>query len=210
MSATFLVPAAVCEHRIEIQRSRFIARLSRVTSVDQAKAEVAAIQQRFPDATHHCWAYQIGPPGDTRLVGYSDDGEPHGTAGKPMLQVLLHGDVGEVLAIVTRYYGGTKLGKGGLVRAYSSAVKGALDQVKTKRKVDWWHVSVVVSYSQLDPIEQLVESVGGSVLDRDFREEVRLRMAIPRDREAAFTVAVENLTLGAAKLECDPVRDPLT
>src|SRR5690606_17190774 len=120
------IPAAT--HRTEqtIQRSRFIATLAHAPTVDAARARIDDVRAGFPDATHNCWAFLAGPPGSTAHVGFSDAGEPHGTAGRPMLDVLLHSGIGEVAAVVTRYYGGVKLGKGGLVRAYGGAVQHAL------------------------------------------------------------------------------------
>ncbi|NLG62975.1 MAG: hypothetical protein GX539_12100, partial [Candidatus Cloacimonetes bacterium] len=100
-----------------VQRSRFIATLAHAPDVESARAFIEEVRAEFPDATHNCWAFVAGPPGSTSHVGFSDAGEPHGTAGRPMLDVLLHSGIGEVAAVVTRYFGGVKLGKGGLVRA---------------------------------------------------------------------------------------------
>jgi Uncharacterized protein family UPF0029 len=124
--ARYPVPAQ--QHRVEqvIDRSRFICTVARVQSSEEAQAFIKTMNAEFPDATHNCWAYVVGAPGSTDRVGMSDDGEPHGTAGRPMLTVLLHSGVGEIAAVVTRYYGGTKLGTGGLVKAYSGAVQEAL------------------------------------------------------------------------------------
>ena len=110
-------------HRCEeiIKRSRFIATVAWAPDVGAAKSFIETIKSEFPDATHNCWAYAAGPPGDTAAVGFSDDGEPHGTAGRPMLNALLHSGIGEAAVVVTRYFGGVKLGSGGLVRAYSGA-----------------------------------------------------------------------------------------
>ncbi|NCW45442.1 MAG: YigZ family protein, partial [Gemmatimonadaceae bacterium] len=114
MSARYQVPRE--RHRVEqvIDRSRFICTVERVQSVEEAQAFVRAMNAEFADATHNCWAYVVGAPGSTDRIGMSDDGEPHGTAGRPMLTVLQHCGVGEIAAVVTRYYGGTKLGTGGL------------------------------------------------------------------------------------------------
>ena len=118
-----LAPGAF--HRAEetVRRSRFIVTMARVSSPEEAKAFIDRIREEHAGATHNCWAYNAGAPGDTAQVGASDDGEPKGTAGRPMLTALLHSDVGEVAAVVTRYFGGILLGTGGLVRAYQGSVK---------------------------------------------------------------------------------------
>ena len=102
-----------------IQRSRFITTVSHAPAPTPAHEFVKQIRDEFPDATHNCWAFASGPSGSTSHVRFSDDGEPHNTAGKPMLNTLLHRGVGEIVAVCTRYYGGAKLGTGGLSRAYA-------------------------------------------------------------------------------------------
>ena len=125
-------PVPAQDNRIEesIRRSRFITTVSRAEDRAAAGRFVDTIRAEFPDATHHCWAFVAGSPGSTTHVGMSDDGEPHGTAGRPMLNVLLHSDVGEIVAVCTRYYGGTKLGTGGLIRAYGGAASSALGKAE--------------------------------------------------------------------------------
>ncbi|MBZ9559437.1 MULTISPECIES: YigZ family protein [unclassified Modicisalibacter] len=112
---------------IEIERSRFIAWVRHAPDVAAFEALLAAARQRYPDASHHCSAFVAGPPGEQTAIGFSDDGEPGGTAGRPMFQVLDGSGIGQVGCVVTRYFGGTKLGTGGLVRAYSQAVQKALE-----------------------------------------------------------------------------------
>jgi len=117
----YAIPAS--RHRAEqvIDRSRFICSLASATSPDEAHAFIHEMNVEFPDASHNCWAFVLGPAGSTDRIGMTDDGEPHGTAGRPMLTVLTHSGVGDIAAVVTRYFGGTKLGTGGLVKAYSTA-----------------------------------------------------------------------------------------
>src|SRR5690606_7146777 len=107
------------------------------------------LRAEYPDATHNCWAFVAGPPGDTASIGMSDAGEPHGTAGRPMLDVLLHSDVGEVVAVVTRYFGGTKLGTGGLVRAYGGAVQHALAELPTTLHVERTRLAFTTGYAEV-------------------------------------------------------------
>ena len=137
------VPAAVHRVEQEISRSRFITTVARASTIDEATDFIRRVGAEFADATHNCWAYVIGPPGDTARIGMSDAGEPHGTAGRPMLSALLYSGVGDVVAVVTRYYGGTKLGTGGLVRAYGGGVQQALatlpgGSASSTSSSGWW------------------------------------------------------------------------
>src|SRR5512136_3037013 len=136
------VPAGSARVEETILRSRFIASAAPAATVEEARAFVAALRAEFSDATHNCYAYVAGPPGSTAQVGMSDDGEPGGTAGRPMLAVLLGSGVGDLVAVVTRFFGGTKLGTGGLVRAYSGGVKAALAQLPLQEKVSRRHLQL--------------------------------------------------------------------
>ena len=126
MSKSYLIAANEVEHEIIVNRSRFICFLAPCTSTDQAKTIVKALQQQHPNASHYCYAYLSAAADDSRHYGFSDDGEPSGTAGKPILASLQGGGIGEVCAVVVRYFGGTKLGTGGLQRAYGASVREAL------------------------------------------------------------------------------------
>ncbi|MBI3789360.1 MAG: YigZ family protein, partial [Gemmatimonadetes bacterium] len=131
-------PIPAGRHRAEqvIDRSRFVATLDRAATPDEAHEVLRAVAAEFDDATHHALAFVAGPPGSTTHVGMSDAGEPHGTAGRPMLTVLLHGGVGDIVAVCTRWYGGTKLGTGGLARAYGGTVQLALATLPRSEKVE--------------------------------------------------------------------------
>ncbi len=145
-SALARYPIPARSHRVEeeIKRSRFITTLGYTPDVEAARAFVAGVSTEFADANHNCWAYVVGPPGATAQIGMSDDGEPHGTAGRPMLTVLLHSGIGDICAVVTRYFGGTLLGKGGLVRAYSGGVQLALGDLPTLERVPRTELEVVI------------------------------------------------------------------
>lgn len=182
----YQVPARPVRAELEVKRSRFIADIARASSADAARAFVAKIREAFPDATHHCWAFQAGPPGDTRAIGCSDDGEPHGTAGRPMLNVLLHAPVGEVVAVVTRYFGGTKLGTGGLARAYSDAVKLALDELETMAVQQWTTVTVTANYRQWSLLTPWLQKWQGEVKDTVYDADIRATIAIPENHLDKF------------------------
>ena len=126
--SSYLVPASPLKVEADVKNSVFITRVRNVTTAEQAKAFVKQMNTSFPDASHHCWAYIVGNPESTTLLGCSDDGEPSGTAGKPMLHVLQHSSIGDIVVVCTRYFGGTKLGTGGLARAYGGGVKQAIEQ----------------------------------------------------------------------------------
>ena len=199
--ARYPVPARV--HRVEetIQRSRFITTLAHAPDAEAAHAFVERIREELPDATHHCWAFVAGPPGSTTHIGMSDDGEPHGTAGRPMLTALLHGGVGEVVAVCARYYGGVKLGTGGLGRAYAGGVKAALDTLPTEERVDRVVLDVRVGYANVDALQRLVTEMDVVVEDETYGADVRYVCGVPAPEEEAFRRAVADLTRGGGEVE---------
>ena len=189
MTPRYFIRAA--RHRLSgtLKKSKFITTLAHAASPEEARQIIAGLKTEFSDANHNCWAYVAGPPGDTAQCGMSDDGEPHGTAGKPMLNVLVHCDVGEIVAVVTRYFGGIKLGKGGLVRAYSGAVQDALDSLKRIEKRTWSRGSIVVGYKRLEPAKRLLAASGARVLTENYIEHVIIEYEVPE--EARLTLAAE-------------------
>jgi uncharacterized YigZ family protein len=197
----YKIPAE--QHRTEetIKRSRFIATVAHAPTEQDAKAFISGIKSEFPDATHNCWAYVAGPPGDTARVGMSDDGEPHGTAGKPMLTVLLHSEIGEVVAVVTRYYGGTKLGTGGLVRAYSGSVKDVLAGLAVTEKRDLVSVTVVFDYSRIAAVKKMMEAFSSEVIEENYEADVRFTIELPRDKKDGLIRAISDVTGGKALIK---------
>lgn len=201
MADRYPVPAS--RHRVEetIKRSRFITTMARVESPEEARAFVAEIKEEYPDATHNCWAFAAGPPGDTAHVGMSDDGEPHGTAGKPMLTVLLHGGVGELAAVVTRYFGGIKLGTGGLVRAYSGMVQLGLETLPTVERVDTVDVEALMPYNAVTLFKRMLSDHEVEVLEERFGTDAGFLLRLPQERLQRFGLALDELTSGQALLE---------
>lgn len=196
----YAVPARV--HRVEevVRRSRFLTALARAPDAAAAHAFVAAMRDEHPDATHHCYAFVAGPPGSTAHIGMSDDGEPHGTAGRPMLTALLHSEVGEVVAVCTRYYGGVKLGTGGLSRAYGGGVKRALQDLPTELEVQRVEIAVTVGYRHVDGVRRLLEESETVVLDESFGEQVRFLFAVAAHAWPALERAIGDATQGAAEI----------
>ncbi|MGE5360328.1 MAG: YigZ family protein [Bacteroidales bacterium] len=193
------VPARTWRVEEEIKRSRFVTTLGRSATADDARAFVAAIRTEFADATHNCWAFIAGAPGSSERIGMSDDGEPHGTAGRPMLNMLLHSGVGEIAAVVTRYYGGTKLGTGGLVRAYSGGVQLALASLPTVERVDLTTIEVSVDYAKVTAVQQLFPSFGIEVAAQRFERDAWYQLRLPEERVEGFRAAVLDLTRGQAR-----------
>lgn len=176
----FNMPAATLEHCLEIKKSRFICRLSPAEDRRQALAIVAAARRDYPDARHHCWAYQLGSPLQPISQASNDDGEPSGTAGKPILNVLQHSDVGNITAVVIRYFGGIKLGAGGLVRAYSAVTSQAMEQLA----LTLWQARSVLDvsgdYCHEAALRQKLVALGGQVLSVDYSQGLTLRLQIPQ------------------------------
>ena len=203
-TSRFLIPARA--HRVEetIQRSRFITSVAHAPDADAAQAFVQAVRDEFPDATHNCWAFVAGPPGSTTRIGMSDDGEPHGTAGRPMLTTLLHAKVGEVVAVCTRYYGGVKLGTGGLGRAYAGGTKLALESLSTQEKVVRVRVEITISYADVDAIQRLMSTADIVVEAEEYGSEVLYTCGVPDTDLDRFRVAVADLTRGTAIVQDEP------
>lgn len=194
------VPGAPVRVEDRIERSRFVTSLARASSAAEARAFIERVRAEFPDATHHCFAYVAGAPGSTTAAAASDAGEPAGTAGRPMLMVLLNSGVGEVVAVVTRWFGGVKLGKGGLVRAYSGGVQHALRVLSTVERVERVRVSVVIPYAGIDAVRRIVAREGATVEREQFESGVTLELDVPDDRRDAIVAAIVDATAGGARV----------
>lgn len=200
----YLIPAATHRVEEEIKRSRFITTLAHTPTLDAARALIAGVRAEFPDASHNCWAYLVGPPGSTSQIGLSDDGEPHGSAGRPMLTVLLHAGVGDIAAVVTRYFGGTLLGVGGLVRAYSGGVQSALATLPTVERVPTALLDIVIDYTAITPFQRLAPNFEAVIIEQEFGLDATYRVRLPRDQITPFSAAVAELTNGQALVEMAP------
>lgn len=159
-------------HEIEIKKSRFICSLFRVTSEEEAKEHIQKIKKEHWKATHHCSAYQIGE--NHEIQRSNDDGEPSGTAGVPMLEVLKKQDLHDTLAVVTRYFGGTKLGAGGLIRAYSHAVSEGLQSIGIVLRKRQQELFLTIHYPQLGKVEHFIETSPYTIQHIDYTDQVKL------------------------------------
>ena len=196
-------PIPVATHRVEeeIRRSRFITTVAYTPTVEAARAFISDIKAEYNDASHNCWAYLVGPPGGTSQIGYSDDGEPHGTAGRPMFTVLQHCGLGDITAVVTRYFGGTKLGKGGLVRAYGGGVQYALEALPLAEHVPSVEMEVVIDYASVSPVQRLLPEFEAVVMDETYAADVTYRIKLPEEQAEVFEQALVGLTSGAVLVE---------
>ncbi|ART81177.1 YigZ family protein [Oceanisphaera avium] len=169
----YLIPAAPLVWEQEIKKSRFIAYLGHTATPEEGKAFVETIRASEPSARHHCWAFVAGPPSDSRVLGFSDDGEPSGTAGKPMLAQLQGSNIGEITAVVVRYFGGIKLGTGGLVRAYGGTLSLALSELVTVEKRIMTEFIIQTQYTELSVVEFLLTEFEGHWQQVDYGSEVQ-------------------------------------
>ncbi len=201
MADGYPVPAGIHREELLVRRSRFIATVGHAPDAAAAHALVEGLRAEFPDATHTCWAFVAGPPGDTGRVGMSDDGEPHGTAGRPMLTVLLHSGVGEVVAVVTRYFGGVKLGRGGLGRAYGAAVADALERMPRRLQVERVLREISADYSHVDGILRLLDDVAAERVAEEWGGRVRIRVSVPERALGRLETGVAEISGGCAGVE---------
>lgn len=196
-----LRPGEVFRVEQTIKHSRFIASVGHTPDVEEAKAFIEQIKAEFEDARHNCWAYCAGAAGSTDRIGASDDGEPHGTAGRPMLTAVTHSGIGEVTVVVTRYFGGILLGTGGLVKAYQSSVKMALEGVPTRVRTKTKRIKFSVEHRFVNQVLRKIEAVNGRILEKNFDMDADFDVEIPEDLAETFAKELEELTRGALLIE---------
>jgi uncharacterized YigZ family protein len=189
----YTVPAGAGESEYVAKRSRSLGHLRPVESEDEARAFIADMKKQYYDARHNCWCYLL-KDGPER---YSDDGEPQGTAGIPMLEVLRREGVSNVVCVVTRYFGGVLLGTGGLFRAYTRSAKDALDAAGISVVRRWVEMELPCSYAALERFKTEIASFDGAVTDVEYGAAVILRALIPEERQAAFAARIFDLSGGS-------------
>lgn len=194
------VPAQQTRTEIRVLNSRFIATLAPAASVDEARTFIAAVRNEMPDASHHVYAYVIGH-GASKTEGMSDDGEPSGTAGRPTLAVLRGSGLGDAVLVVTRYFGGTLLGTGGLVHAYGDAAKAVLADAPREEKIERRTLLVTLAYAAYEQARRLVAAHSGSITDETFAADVSLLVLLPLGEVGPFCAKIEALTAGQAHVE---------
>ncbi len=185
------------EHRAG--NSRFLATIGPAPSVKVARAFLHAIREEMPDATHHVHAFRVGH-GASITEGMSDDGEPAGTSGPPALAVLRGSGLGDVALVITRYFGGTKLGTGGLVAAYGDAAKAAVAAVETEEKITRVAMELTVPYPHLEGVKRLLAAQGGRVVREGFEADVTLRVQVPEESVASLRERLGDLSSGQIEM----------
>lgn len=184
---------------IEEKKSRFIAALRPVETEEEAVLFIEEIKKKYWDARHNCYAYVIGERAE--IMRYSDDGEPGGTAGKPMLEVLLGSGIRNVAVVVTRYFGGTLLGTGGLVRAYTQAVQEGLKACRTGRRIAGVRLVVTTDYHTIGKILHLFGQKGITPEESSYEENVRLKLVVPESVSVQLCAEITEAAAGKAKIE---------
>ncbi len=191
-----IVPGSEARSEIKVSNSRFVASIGCVLSVEEAREFIAQKRNEYSDASHNVPAFVVGH-GATITAHCSDDGEPSGTAGRPALAVLQGSGMGDAAVVVSRYFGGRKLGTGGLIRAYSDAVRGVLEVVPRAEKVATNKVDLVVPYKLLEQVQILVEQHRGLIIERDFAAEVNLLLQFRVEMFQEFRRALQELSHGS-------------
>ncbi len=194
------IPAREARIEMIVVNSRFIASAAPAFSVEEARAFVDRVREAYADASHNVPAFVIGH-GSSVTAHCTDDGEPSGTAGRPALAVLQGSGIGDVVVVVTRYFGGTKLGTGGLVRAYGDAVREVLKVLPLAEKVPTATLMVAVPYNLYERTRLLVDEYGGQLQDEDFAGDVTLTAQFVADRVAPFQAALRELSAGRIEAE---------
>ncbi|MCL1095556.1 YigZ family protein [Shewanella kaireitica] len=203
MSESYLIPASDLLVEEEIKHSRFISYIFHCQSEVELKCVLTNLRVEYPGASHYCYAFVASAPSDSINIGSSDDGEPSGSAGRPMLAALQGSNIGEVGAVVIRYFGGTKLGVGGLVRAYSSGLKKGLPQLETKLKQIRYPGTLVCGYHQLKDVEHLFSRCDVVIADKIFTDNISIEFAIPKRFKDELNLELATMSQGQLKAQFD-------
>lgn len=194
---SYLVPGTCGEAELVEKRSRFIGQVWRVETEEEARGRIEEARRQYHDARHHCWCYLLREGG---VLRYSDDGEPQGTAGQPMLNVFQREEITNAVCVVTRYFGGVLLGAGGLTRAYGGTAKLALDAAGICRMRLWTTLAVSCPYALYERLRLLAERSGGAVEGTDFGADVLLTLLLPAEEVDRFREQVTDLSAGTVEV----------
>lgn len=194
----YFIPAETVSTETEIKKSRFITTLTAVASKEETVLFFQKSREQYASANHNCFAYIVGNPKSPVDIGFSDDGEPSGTAGKPMLSVLEHNNIGNAAVMVTRFFGGTKLGTGGLVRAYSAAVKKAVEKIALHDFVASLRLHVSIPFQYESSVRHLLETLNLAVIHSNYSESVSIEFDVPKEMLDSFRKKLNDITKGGA------------
>jgi uncharacterized YigZ family protein len=192
---SYQVPTQVCQVELEVKRSKFLTYAAPASTREEADKFIRSLRTQHPQANHVCWAYIAGAP-NTTIRSMSDDGEPSGTAGMPMLKVLEYSGYGDIVVAIVRYFGGTKLGTGGLQRAYSDAVSLVLKDLPMELKVNRSILQLTYDYTYDGSISRLLERYDVMAIDPDYAQQVTLSIAIASSELSTFKTELTNITAG--------------
>ena len=193
----YLVPFMDTDSEFVEKRSRFISHIWRVESEAEARARIEEMKKKYYDARHNCWCYLLK---EGNVVRYSDDGEPQGTAGQPMLNVFQRENITNVCCVVTRYFGGILLGAGGLTRAYTKGAKDALDAAGISRMSLWTLWEVPCTYPLFERVKLEIAACGGVVRDADYGADIVIQAAFPAGGAEQFTPRLTELSAGQLEM----------
>lgn len=193
----YYIPTAPGDAEYVEKRSRFLGKVRHVESEEEARAFIDAMKKKYHDARHNCWCYIL----KDGAVRYSDDGEPQGTAGQPMLNVFQKEEVTDVVCVVTRYFGGVLLGAGGLCRAYTKSAKDALEAAGISVVRRWVELEIPCGYNQFSMISQEIAGWNGVVTDTEYGADVTLKAMLPEEQETAFAAHITDLTAGTVEVK---------
>lgn len=205
-ASRYPIPGRPTQTEIRILNSRFITTVCEARTVDEARAFIESIRAEFSDATHNVYAYRVGY-GASVTEGMTDDGEPSGTAGRPTLAVLRGADLGDVVLVTTRYFGGTKLGTGGLVRAYTESAQEALSALPREERIERWTGLAAVPYSQYEQVRRLVDACNGEITSESFAGDVTLELRFPVDDVPGFDERLQEFSAGQVAVIWQPGDD---
>ena len=197
----YYIPAETVSTKTEIKKSKFITTITAVTSKEVILPFFQKIRDQYTGANHNCFAYIVGNPKSPVDIGFSDDGEPSGTAGKPMLGVLQHNNIGNAAVIVTRFFGGTKLGTGGLVRAYSAAVKIVIEKVSLCGFIESSCLQVSVPFQFESNVRHLLSTFNLTVINSKYSEDVLIEIDVPKNILDTLRKKVNDITKGSVRFD---------
>jgi len=195
----YFSPYAESKAELKIKGSKFIARIIPIGSKEDGEKKYAIIKKRYYDATHNCFAYRL----NANIFRYSDDGEPSGTAGKPIYQIIESAGLNEVLCVVTRYFGGTKLGTGGLIRSYSEVTRLAVNNTKIKINVYTKSISLYFSYELENLVRKTINEFKGSIANSDYSDRIIMNVEIPKSKQDLFKTKLTELSNSTIKIVAD-------
>ena len=202
MAGSYAVPLRPAETTLRFKNSRFIGIAGPAPTVEEARAFIDKVRGRYADASHHVYAYAVGY-GATVTHGMSDDGEPSGTAGRPLLAVVKGAEIGDLVVVAVRYFGGTKLGTGGLVKAYTETAQAVVAVLATEIKVHRIDARIILPYELHNACRQVIEKLAVEVAEEDFADDVRLQLRLPEEDLPRLRLEVAEATAGRVVVEID-------